>query len=382
MALSGSGKPHVLQVFQPAVAGVPVYVADLSIGLIQRGWAVSVALPEATSVTERLEATSATLVPLRMVRRPSVGADLAAIARLTDFVRDSDVDIIHGHSTKAGQLVAVVSKRTGIPSVFTPHGWSFEMRLPMPARLTCALVEGVAARFMHRHVITVAGWERDVAERWRVLPRGRRSSVVLSSVGESPPAAGREAARRRLGIPLTETVAAWVGRNSRQKRPEDLVPLARRLAQDGVTVVAMGVGLAGTVVAREFGHAGGLLLDGEARVQDLYAAADLLVQTSEWEGLPLVILEAMMAGLPVVAYDVGGVAEAVVHGETGFLVEPRDVAGAARWCAAVGGDDDLRIRLGRAGRERGRLRFGRERMLDEIERIYLRAELAGGSEAR
>jgi glycosyltransferase involved in cell wall biosynthesis len=100
--------------------------------------------------------------------------------------------------------------------------------------------------------------------------------------------------------------------------------------------------------------------------------ASVFVLLSRWEGLPNALLEAMAAGLPVVATRVEGSAEVVRDGETGFLVAPGDAAGAARAIAALLGDRKLRDRMGRAGRERVAADFSTERMVRANETLYRR----------
>ncbi len=100
------------------------------------------------------------------------------------------------------------------------------------------------------------------------------------------------------------------------------------------------------------------------------ARAQLFVLASRWEGFPRSILEAMRAGLPVVATDVGGVSESVAHGETGRLVppgRPGELAGALEGLLA---SPDLRRSMGRAGRARYEERFTFDRMFEETLRVY------------
>ena len=369
---------HVLEVFQPPVGGVPEYVATLAEGLRERSWTVTVAAPDSVA-SDRFLSAGATLVPLRLARRPSPTADARAVTQLVELCRTSHVSVIHGHSSKAGVLAGLAGRIAGVPSVYTPHAWSFEMRAPLPVRAAWAAVESALARGFHRRVIAVAEAERDAAVRWRVV-RAADVDVVPTGLRGEPSRPERTSAREALGLPADAVVAAWVGRASEQKRPQDLAPLATRLAGDAI-VVALGTGLAEAPAAAALGAAGGVVATDRTSAELLYAAADILVHTSGWDGLPLVVLEAMRAGLPVVAYRVGGVPELVDDGRTGYLVSPADVDALARRTRELAGDPALRRALGQNGRRRFEERFAFNTMLGSIERIY-RATAADGRGAR
>jgi glycosyltransferase involved in cell wall biosynthesis len=105
-------------------------------------------------------------------------------------------------------------------------------------------------------------------------------------------------------------------------------------------------------------------------VAEVLAEAQVFALATHWEGLPLSVLEAMRSGLPVVATDVGGVREAVVEGETGFLVGRGDEAGFRERLARLLQDPRLRASLGEAGRKRYEEAFTLERMIRETWRLY------------
>ena len=112
------------------------------------------------------------------------------------------------------------------------------------------------------------------------------------------------------------------------------------------------------------------LLTRDADVAGLLSEAACFLLTSDYEGLPYTVLEAMAAGVPVVATRVGGVPEQVVDGETGFLFEPGDPSAAAAAVERILAAPDGAARLGDAGRERVRRKFSRERMVSETVALY------------
>jgi glycosyltransferase involved in cell wall biosynthesis len=105
-------------------------------------------------------------------------------------------------------------------------------------------------------------------------------------------------------------------------------------------------------------------------VPQILAASEVFVMSSLWEGLGLVFLEAMATGLPVLSTRVSAIPEVVIEGVTGLLVPPADERALAEGMLALASDAALRTRLGAAGRERVRARFGLERMIDETIGVY------------
>jgi glycosyltransferase involved in cell wall biosynthesis len=350
------GAPHVLQVFERRIGGVPVYVAGLCEGLLARGWRVSVSCPAQTAVDERLRRSGIERLA------PRSALDLAW------RVRRGDVALVHAHSSRAGPLGMLVAQMARRPSVYTPHGWSFEMRISRIRRIAYAQAELVLTRAFRRHVIAVAGVERSAAERWHVATTDR---ITVVPTGIPPPkhAYERDAARSRLGLSGTDIVAAWVGRANAAKRPQDLPQIAAAVGAR-VRVVALGAGLGASADGRALEAAGGIVLDESTDPHALYAAADMYIQTSAWEAMPLAPLEAMMAGLPVVAYDVGGVSEIVLDKETGFCIPAASVACLSERVRQLADDAVLRRRLGNAARAYVAAHHSYDGFLDGMEHAY------------
>ncbi len=299
---------RVVQVFEPPIGGVPAYVLALSAGLVERGWSVDVIHPVGDELRDAVLDAGANSIALELSHgpHPSDARVSGAIARL---LRYRNADVVHSHSTKAGLLAGVAARKAGVPSVYTPHGWAFQRRDIGPlSRSGYTGLERGLARWCHGSVVVVSNEERTEAlqrsvaspERLHVVHTGLRDRRVPD----------RTSARRVLGLSADELVAVWVGRWAPQKRPADLAPLARRLAGTA-RIVALGQGLADSPEGAAFLAEGGVIPPETINPGIAYAAADLFVQTSAWEGLSIAVLEAMSAGLPVVAYAVGGLPEQV-----------------------------------------------------------------------
>jgi glycosyltransferase involved in cell wall biosynthesis len=260
-------------------------------------------------------------------------------------------DIVHVNSSKAGVLgrIAAVLTRTPV-TVFTVHGWAFKAYSGIASMLFRA-----ADRLLARATtvtICVTETERAAGLAARTCIAGR--TVVI------PNAVDVDAARRARHDGDPPRIAA-VGRLAWPKDPRTLVrALARvRVTPFSALIVGDGPERAGVEAeVRELGLESAVELCGpRSDVPDLLARSDLFVLASRSEGGPISILEAMAAGLAVVAADVGGVGDLVVDGVTGLLVPPADPDALAAALDRLLADPGLRRRLGAAGLERARERF-------------------------
>ncbi|HEV8374947.1 MAG TPA: glycosyltransferase family 4 protein [Candidatus Polarisedimenticolia bacterium] len=258
--------------------------------------------------------------------------DLLAFLRLVSLLRRIAPDVAHTHSSKAGILGRWAAHLAGVPHVVhTIHGFGFHADMPLGKRCLFQMLEASAAPLTTRF-LAVSRANLEAGVRSGIFPRDKarilRSGVVLRSFrnGVSP---GR--LREELGIPAHAPLAGMVACLKPQKAPKDFVSAAARVAArlPEAHFILAGDGELRTEVeeaVRRQGLTGRFHLLGWRRdIPSLFKNLDLLVLTSLWEGLPRVVPEAMAAGLPVIATRVDGTPEAVLEGETGFLVEPHDV---------------------------------------------------------
>jgi len=358
---------HVLQILQPDCGGVPAYVDNLARGLAKRGWRVSLAGPPASASVQHAARSGVTVVPLVLPRGPHATRDAVAIAQLARFIRRENVDIVHAHSSKGGIVGAWAARLTGRGSVYTPHAWPFQMNGSWMAHAAYAGIERAHSRHGRDRIVLVSREEQAAGTRWSICP-SEKMEVVRTGIPMATQAPSRVVARSSLGIDRDTVIAAWVGRGDPQKRPEDVTPLQERLGANA-RILALGDGLDQYLGAR-FLDAGGVKAPPGTSASTVYAAADILVHTAAWEGLPLVVLEAMQMGLPVIAYAVGGIVEQVVELYNGHLVDCGDVDSMAERILTVAGDSQLRARMSIAALERAELVFDYDRMVGQVERVY------------
>lgn len=360
---------RVLLACQPLHSGVPHHVLDLVRSLDPARFRLALACPRESVLWDELQGTAVELHAISPAREPRP-ADLQTLATLARLVRRADV--VHGHSAKAGFLVRLAAALTGRRDtcVFTPHGWSFWSAGGATGRLYVSL-ERLAAHWC-RTIVTLSADERDAG-----LAAGVGSGADYVVIPN-----GTDLARfARAPEPVSGRILV-VGRFAPPKR-HDLVLRAFADVQGrfpGSELWFVGDGddrPAAERLAAELGVQGSTRFLGVREdVPELLAHAACVVLASDYEGCPLSVIEAMAAGVPVVATSVGGVPEVVRDGVTGILAEPGSPDGLARGLAEVLGDERRAADLGRAGRELAHERFSREQMAAATAQIYERVVAA------
>jgi len=311
--------------------------------------------------------------------------DTAAVVRLARLFGDLGVDLVHTHSSKAGILARAAARIAGVPRVVhTVHGWSFNDTQPAFVQGLYAALERWAARGTDR-IVTVStlnvdkGLALGIGERaqYRVI----HSGIDLAEF-RRPRGAG-EAVRRELGIAPGQRLVGTVACLKPQKAPLDFVRAAA-LAHRADPTLRFAIAGDGELRAeveseiRAHGMQGAVRLLGWRRdVPEILAALDLFVLTSRFEGLPRVVLQAMAAGVPVVATAVDGTPEVVHDGETGLLVPPADPQEAAVAILRMVRERALAERCAAEAGRRLSGEFDSRRMVRDLDDLY--AELLSGT---
>ncbi len=334
--------------------------------------------PEGSLIEEvRARGVPLTILPT-LLRQISPLNDLRALRSLIRLMRRKRFTIVHTHSSKAGVLGRLAAKRARVPViVHTVHGWSFHDHMPPAKRRLYVHLERFAARFTDAMIVVAEpdiekGLREGIGapEQYRLI----RSAIPLDEF--DPATVDRTAARHALGLPLDAPVLGNVGRFSAQKNPLDWVRIAGKVARQLPDCHFLLVGdgpLRAEVEAAlvEEGITERTVLTGLRRdVPRMIAAMDVFLLTSLWEGLPRVIPEAMAMRVSVVANRADGTAEAISHGETGFLCDPGDLDEAAAYCVQLLTQPALRAEMGNRGRAFALREFDVRQMVAQIDQLY------------
>ena len=343
------------------VGGAEVVATTLATTAAAEGHDVCIASGPGHHV-DRLGAAGVAHVSLRTVGRNPIDL-LRSAARLRRLPLP---DVVHAHNPKAA-VVCRLAFGHRVPILTTLHG-------------VAAAESAAAARLLawaSDHVVAVSPHLADDLVRHGFPPW--RVQVVTNGIAP-PPSHDRAAARAELGLAPDAVVALCPARLVNQKR-HDLLLEAWAAQPRPATLLLAGDGphrqrIVDTVARLELGPSVQILGD-RTDIPRLLAASDVVALATDWEGLPISLLEAMAAGVPIVASRVGGIVEHL--GDAVHLVEPGSAPALAAGLTDLIGDPHLRSDLAARGRALVTDRFGVDRMVDRYRAIYreLPADPAG-----
>jgi glycosyltransferase involved in cell wall biosynthesis len=347
------------------IGGAEQHLLALLPALRERGIDARFLSLDAGGDAERLHrALDARGVPWRRV--PS-GFDVSPRLALSvvEAVRAESPDLLHTHMVHADVYGSIAAHALRIPFVSTRHN---------DDRYLLGAFRYVDRAFMHgvRRVIAISDAVRDFHIR-AGLPASKIVTIHygLDAVPDTP----SELNPMEAGVPDNAPLVLAVGRLIEQKDHATLLDAFARVAaaRPGTRLAILGWGrLEDTTRARirTLGLEESVILPGRVEPRDWLRRADIFVHTSRWEGFGIVLLEAMLAELPVVATRVSAIPEIVADAETGILVEPGDVSGIARALAQLLDDAELRRAFGHAGRRRAEEEFSVARMTLATAQVY------------
>ncbi|MDH3626174.1 MAG: glycosyltransferase family 4 protein [Acidobacteriota bacterium] len=304
--------------------------------------------------------------------------DLRAVRELTRFFRDNQIELVHTHSSKAGILGRLAARRAGVKAiVHTVHGWSFNDTQSLARRQLYVQLERIAARWTDRMVVVSAQNREDGL--LRGIGRPEQYRVIHSGIDIEQfrrPQVSRQETRRALGYDDETIVVGTIACLKPQKAPLDFVAAAARAhATDSrLRFVIAGDGelrpRVEAAIARHRLQDVVQLLGWRDDVVELLHGLDLFVLTSLFEGLPRAVLQAMAAGVPVVATAVDGTPEVVDDGKTGLLVPKAEPVAAADAILRLAGDPTLASSLVQGATEGLGRKFEIGQMVRDLDDLY------------
>ena len=348
------------------VGGAQIHIRDLSTALNNAGHDISVLAGTNGVLADNLKARGIPfyLIP-HLARQVSPFQDVRCISEVLRTLCEIRPDIISTHSTKAGFIGRIAGKSLGIPTLFTAHGWGFTDGRPPLQAFAFKTIERITAPWSAR-IITVCDSDYTAAIRAHVAARDRLITIhnampdvdetLRASPGNSPPR-----------LVMVARLSHWKDHPTLLHALSGLKDLEWRLEligegplRDQIEEMVRELGLTSRVTFLGF----------RPNVPKLLAEAQVFLLISKWEGFPRSILEAMRAGLPVVATNVGGVKESVVDGISGFVIQPGETVRLRECLRKLITISAMRVSMGKAGRERYEENFTFDRLVEKITKVY------------
>lgn len=295
--------------------------------------------------------------------------DLRVIAELARVIRERKIGIIHTHGYKSDILGLLAARRTGIPCVSTPHGFSGKVGWKLGTFIKIGI-------YVLRHFDRVAPLSEELMSdmrRFRVPEENTRfirNGVDLTEIDEA--IGGFSSAKEEAGV----HTLGFIGQMIPRKGLGDLLTVFDALYRRNprLKLQLIGDGRERQVLesrAQALDSRDGIAFLGFRTDRlELLAGMDLFVMTSSLEGIPRCLMEAMAVGVPVVAYDIPGVNQLITHGETGMLAPYGDKVALERCCREVLEDQALSSSLINKGRRMIGEHYSAARMAREYENLF------------
>ena len=356
---------HIVHVTEAVGGGVLVWIKEVCKELLKRNWRVTVVYDSKSSGSLSNEQMTlphgVELLPMDLARTLSPSKLTKSIKGLSSYFHQESPAVIHLHSSFAGMLGRLAAKRVGLSNrvIYSPHGLAFlRQDVPWVFRKGFWLAEWFGARLGGLGVACSKG----ELEKMGSLYKRDRLFLVENSVDiESVP----QKISNSNKIPIVGTI----GRITAQKAPDHFAELSQSLSNENVTFLWIGDGdeeahsrlcQAGVEVTG--------WLDRDSAMARL-SEVDIYLSTALWEGMPLALIEAQVAGIPAVVSDVVGNRDVVSHKRTGYIAsKPEVIRG---YIQRLLHSEELRKELGEQARETAVARFNVNRMINDLEKLYM-----------
>ncbi|WP_346353542.1 glycosyltransferase family 4 protein [Azotosporobacter soli] len=301
-----------------------------------------------------------------LVREISLLDDVRATAGIAKIINRIKPDIVHCHSSKAGIVGRIAAKWCGVPVLFTAHGWAFTEGVTEWKRKMYKAIERVATSWSEK-ILCVSEYDRNLA--LTVMPKqADRLLLVHNGIGSLPILKHRE-----LNGPIRFIMVA------RFMEPKDQETVLRAVAQLKNEQIRFSMTFVGDGEKLEAAKKNATdlelnkyvtFLGARGDVERILAEQDVFLLISKWEGLPISILEALRAGMPVIASNVGGIPETVENGFNGFLVERQNQQALVDCMKRFVADPNLIEKMGGNGRRKFEAEFTSAQMAKIVLTIY------------
>ncbi len=353
------------------IGGAQIHVRDMAAALKENGHQILVLTGAPGDMTDQLDGAGIQWENIPwLVRKISPWKDLRAIFSIIYSLRKFCPDLVSTHTAKAGMVGRIASFFAGVPSFFTAHGWQFADGIPGKQAKAVLAIEKIVSPLCSK-VITVSQYDFDLAIRKKAVKREKLETIHNGLPWRPYPECLESGVYDNSAKPCRLIMVA------RFQDQKDHSTLFRALSEIKelnweIELVGDGPGLELAVArVKELGLDSRVIFSGQQLDVPLRMEhSDIYLLVSNWEGFPRSIIEAMRAGLPVIASDVGGCGESVIEGKTGYLIPRGDIEELKIRLTELIGSPDIRLKMGTAGRTRYEAKFTFKRMYEKTVELY------------
>ncbi|MDD5433306.1 MAG: glycosyltransferase family 4 protein [Candidatus Pacebacteria bacterium] len=358
--------------------GAQRVVFDLADNLDKEKFEVEVACGPDGLLIEKLEGRNIKVHIIKDLKRSiSPLSDVKAFLALKKLIKKGQFDIVHCHSAKAGFLGRMAAKQAGVKKIFyTVHSWGFYNQEEYGLmEKTFVLLEKISAVFTTKIIcvankVMVDGIKRKITRPAKLL--AIKNGIDFNVANK------RDELRKSYNLKPNDVVCAMVARLAYPKNPLFFLQIAREVVKenDKTKFVLVGDGPikeeCQNFIKKEKLEEKVLLLGEKSPVEarELFFAFDVFVLTSKFEGMPITILEAMFASLPVIASNVGGISELVDSEKGGFLIKNNYFGEAKERFEYLIKNPQLRKQMGEYNLQKARADFTLNKMVEQYEDLY------------
>ena len=302
--------------------------------------------------------------------------NLKAVADIRRIIVQGNYDVVHSHSSVAGVVARLAAFSAGVPVIVHHiHGWGVHQFMSGSTRKLYLALERLSSRWTDRMiVVSKSDIQKGLDNR---ICKENKFALIYNGIDleKFRQTVDRQQVCRALGLDPDCKIVGMTGRLDQQKNPLDFIRAAALVARAYSKVQFLFIGdgpsrpACESLIAELNLKDRFFLLGFRDDVARIMSVLTITAMSSLWEGLPIVFLEAMSAGKPIVANDVDGAREVVINGETGFLVTPQHPAEMAERILYLLNNEALCNEMGYTAQQRSNY-FSRQRMVGEIEALY------------
>lgn len=349
-------------------ASHPEFEAHLAVGPVPTG--------EVDLTHLAFERSIPTIIIPELVNHVRPLTNLKALSDLRSLMVEGGYDIVHTHSSVAGVIGRMAAASARVPViVHHVHGWGLQEGMSTPVRMLYLNLERFCAKFTNRLIaVSNPNIAKGLAygigpeEKYALIYNGIDLDKFREQIDE-------QQMRAELGLDADSQLVGMIGRLDQQKNPLDFIRAAAIVAKNypQVQFLIAGEGILRSdceKLIRQLALEDQFFLLGyRDDVDKILPILTLTALSSLWEGLPVVFVESMSAGKPIVANDVDGASDVIIDGETGYLVTPRQPEEMAERILTLLKDDELCRKMGENAQRRSE-RFSGRKMVREVEALY------------